>query len=369
MQSALSLEKPAREKRLSTANERLKHRYFGWLRDAKQLGDHSIDQVAKALDRFEDYTRRRDFKEFRTEQASGFKKHLAGQTGRRSGERLSKATVTSTLYALRDFVRWLSDQKGFRGRLLRTDADYFNPSRQDEAISRAPRKMLVPTVEQVRLMLASMPAETSVERRDRAIVALIILTGVRDDAAASICLRHLDLVELELYQDGRAMRTKFRKTFSTWFFPVGDDFVAVIEQWKHELESVYGFGPDDPLFPRTVVTFGNDGSVLPAKIGVEGWANADPIRKLFRDACKAAGLPDFKPHSFRHTLGRLAQFMCESPAELKAWSQNLGHEEVLTTLTSYGTLPEYMQKDLIAGIGQRVREIEPSNAPKKVTSA
>lgn len=217
MQSELSLEKPVRQMKLNPANERLKHRYFGWLRDARQLGDHSIDQVAKALDRFEEYTRRRDFKDFRTEQASGFKKHLAVQHGQRSGERLTKATVTTTLYALRDFVRWLSDQKGFRGRLLRTDADYFNPSRQDEAISRAPRKMQVPTLEQIRAMLASMPDVSPVDRRNRAIVALIMLTGVRDDAAASVCLKHLDLVERELYQDGRNVRTKFRKTFSTWF--------------------------------------------------------------------------------------------------------------------------------------------------------
>lgn len=34
--------------------------------------------------------------------------------------------------------------------------------------------------------------------------------------------------------------------------------------------------------------------------------------------------------------------------ELKAWSQNLGHENMLTTFTSYGTVPEYRQK-LIVG--------------------
>ena len=78
----------------------------------------------------------------------------------------------------------------------------------------------------------------------------------------------------------------------------------------------------------------------PAQIGREGWANADPIRKLFKGACEVAGLPDFKPRGLRHTLGRLSQFMCSGPAELKAWSQNLGHEEVLTTLTSNDTLPD-----------------------------
>ena len=93
MQSELSVGNQARQMKLNAANERLKHRYFAWLRDAKGLGDHSIDQAAKALDRFETYTRRRGFKEFRTEQASGFKRHLATQNGKRTGTRLSKATV------------------------------------------------------------------------------------------------------------------------------------------------------------------------------------------------------------------------------------------------------------------------------------
>ena len=203
-------------------------------------------------------------------------------------------------------------------------------------------------------MMSAMPAESVVERRNRAIVALTILTGARDDAAASARLKHLDVAKRELFQDARQMRTKFRKTFSTWFFPVGDDFVAVIEQWKTELQSVHGFGVDAPLFPRTVVSFSANGSVMPAQIGSECWANADPIRKLFKESCKSAGLPDFKPHSFRHTLARLGQRVCTTPEELKAWSQNLGHEDVLTTLTSYGTVPGYRQEELMAGIGERI---------------
>ena len=54
-------------------------------------------------------------------------------------------------------------------------------------------------------------------------------------------------------------------------------------------------------------------------------------------------LPDFKPHSFRHTLAQLGSHLCTTPAEYKAWSQNLGRAGVLVTLTRYGTLPNYTQ--------------------------
>jgi integrase/recombinase XerD len=72
-----------------------------------------------------------------------------------------------------------------------------------------------------------------------------------------------------------------------------------------------------------------------------------------------AGLADFKPHSFRHTLVQLASHVCTTPAEYKAWSQNLGHRGPLVTLTSYGTLPGFIQKQLITGIAKRVTGSEP----------
>ncbi len=147
------------------------------------------------------------------------------------------------------------------------------------------------------------------------------------------------------------MRTKFRKTISTWFFPVGDDFAAMVTGWKAELVSDHGFGPDDPLFPKTSVSFDPDGEVLPSRLSRDCWANADPIRKVFKAACATAGLPYFNPHSLRHTLAQLAGSLCTPPEQYKAWSQNLGHRDVLTTLTSYGTVADYRQRDLIRTMG------------------
>jgi hypothetical protein len=36
---------------------------------------------------------------------------------------------------------------------------------------------------------------------------------------------------------------------------------------------------------------------------------------------------------------------------MKAWSQNLGHADVLTTFTSYGNLPSHRQGELIRQSG------------------
>jgi integrase/recombinase XerD len=73
-------------------NERIKRAYFIYLREAKGMSEISIDQIAKAISRFEAATRYRDFKAFHIEQAKAFKKHLAEQRSQRTNQPLSPST-------------------------------------------------------------------------------------------------------------------------------------------------------------------------------------------------------------------------------------------------------------------------------------
>ncbi len=43
-------------------NERIKRKYFAYLKEAKRHSEPTVDAAAKALSRFEEYTRYRDFK-------------------------------------------------------------------------------------------------------------------------------------------------------------------------------------------------------------------------------------------------------------------------------------------------------------------
>ena len=43
----------------------------------------------------------------------------------------------------------------------------------------------------------------------------------------------------------------------------------------------------------------------------------------------------------------LGETVGQSPEEFKAWSQNLGHEGVLTTFVSYGTVSLRRQREVI----------------------
>ena len=89
-------------------NQRVKLRYFVFLKEAKRQSEDSVDALAKALARFEADTRFRDFKQFRVAQAVAFKKRLADQDSQTTGGKLSKATLHATLAHLKRFFEWLA---------------------------------------------------------------------------------------------------------------------------------------------------------------------------------------------------------------------------------------------------------------------
>jgi integrase len=330
----------------NAANERMKRQYFAYLAEAQGHTEQTID-AAKAISRFEAYTRYRDFKTFHIEQAKAFKRDLADQQAHRSGEPLSKATLYATLTALKRFFVWLAGQPGYKSRISYSDAEYFNLSAKDMRIAKATRPARVPTLEQIRHVIRSMPTTSDIERRDRALIAFTILTGARDGAIASFKLRHIDIAEGKIDQDAREVRTKFSKSFVTTFFPVGNEIRAVVADWVAYLRTAKLWGLDDPLFPATKVAMGNN-----LRFGVVGldrkhWSNASPIRAIFKEAFAAADLPYFNPHSFRKTLALLGGQRCKTPEEYKAWAQNLGHEDVLTTFRSYGNVTSYRQAEIM----------------------
>lgn len=333
------------------ANERIKREYLTYLTDAKRMSVKSVDQVAAAIAAFEVSTGHKDFKAFHIEQARRFKRQLGDHHNSQTGKPLAVATIKTRLMAVKAFFQWLAGRQGYR-RISYADAEYFNPSAHDSRIASATRDRPVPSIEQIRRVIEVMPTGTDIEKRNRALIALTLLTGARDDAIASLSIRHIDIAASKIDQDARQVRTKYRKTFTTWFFPVGDDIEAIVHEWISHLTKTLLFGPDDPLFPATRLAVGANGGFEAAGLDRKHWTTAGPIRDIFKLAFHAAGLPYFNPHSFRSTLGRLGEKVCPNPEAFKAWSQNLGHEGVLTTFTSYGTVSSHRQSEIIAAMRQ-----------------
>src|SRR5262249_51162590 len=90
----------------------------------------------------------------------------------------------------------------------------------------------------------------------------------------------------------------------------------------------------------------------PVGLARRHWTSAEPIREIFRRAFRAVGLPYYPPHRLRNTIVLLGEGLCQTPEQFKAWSQNLGHSDVLTTFTSYSSVPNARQAEIIKSLGK-----------------
>ena len=329
------------------ANARIKREYFSYLKEANRRDEASIDMIAKALARFEEANGHKDFRNFRRQQAIAFKRKLDEQHNVRTGKPLSRATVNSTLAALRAFFHWLAGQPGYKSRLQYADADYFNLSEKDVRVAKAVRHKSFPTLEQVHHVISLMPCVTDIEKRNRALIAFTILTGARIKALSTFKLKHFNLEEGRVDQDARDVATKASKSFSTWLLPVGGDALQIVQDWCTYLRTELLRGDDDALFPETQMGIGEHGGFQPVGLHRNGWKSTGPIRAIFRNAFAEANLPYFNPHSFRDTLVQFGERNSPNIEVFKAWSLNLGHTNIGTTLNSYGSMSPNRQAELI----------------------
>jgi integrase len=258
--------------------------------------------------------------------------------------------------ALKTFFVWIAYQPGYKSRIHVPDVEFLNLSEKDVSIAKAVKHKTAPTLEQVRRAILAMPSSTEIERRDRAVIAFSILTGMRDRALASLRIKHVDLScdPILVRQEPDLVKTKFSKQIFTYFFPIGDDAIkAIAVDWIRELREVKLYGEDAPIFPRTAVT--QDENQCFARAGLEPvcWSTATPIRRIFKDAFQGVGLPYFHPHLFRHTLAKLGQEICKTPEQFKAWSQCFGHATPHTTFASYGNLDPYRQGEVMKNLSSQ----------------
>lgn len=343
-------------------NEKIKHRYQVWMQDAKGYSDATIDQTLAAINRFEAHTGLKSFRLFHIEQARAFTRELQVQQNPKNGRPYSRATISGALAALRKFIEWFAGQPEGRNRIKYGDADYFRLSEKNNRIARATRPKRVPTVEEVCRIIKGMPDESDFELRDRAVVAFILLTGARIEAATSALLKHVDIDEGCFHQDARDVKTKRSKTFTTWFVPVGDEIDEILKHWVLHIRTKLLFGPDDPLFPKTALGHDEQHNFVPIGLAREPWSSGATIRRIFTDAFTAAGVPPSNPHAIRDTLTSFGERCCQTPEEFKAFSQNIGHDRVMTTFTSYGAVASGRQAELIRGLrseGEGVGPVTP----------
>ncbi|KRS13533.1 integrase [Roseovarius atlanticus] len=336
-------------------NLRIKRKYLVWRKDAQGVSEATIDKTAAAISLYDGWLAGKDFRAFHSERARAFKRYLAGLRNERTGAPLSAATINGTLRELKGFFYWLADQPGYKSKISRAIADYLTPDKKSENARRGSLWKPHPSPDQVRHIIANMSQGTVIERRNRALVAFLFLTCSREGAAITLRLGHVDLAHNCVHFDGRQVDTKFGKTFTTAFYPFGEELERCVFNWLEELKRDHLFASSDPLFPKTLVGVGASRKFEVMGILREPWASPSSAAKIFKQAFADAGLPPFSPHRVRDTVAELAKDHCRTPEDYKAWSQNMGHEDVLTTFRSHGSVAPGRQTELMQRFRDRGR--------------
>ncbi|NIZ62306.1 hypothetical protein DL239_15125 [Sedimentitalea sp. CY04] len=324
-----------------TINDRVVHEWqaYAGRYDPKTVQSHLVS--IRDLERFLDG---RPFDKVKPRNVGAYRDHIVRLLAKPKKEGgLSNSTVRHRASHLSAFFKWLRGQSGYR-RLSASIPDYFALPRSASARQAKQEAKAYASIEEAWRMVALMPEETIVQRRDRAMVAFAYICGLRAGALTSIRFKHLDLENRTFVQDATMMRAKNGKSYQAKWFPRTEAFQEVFLRWVDELTQL-GFQDEDAAFPE----------LKDLCMRFEGTSNIEPLgssRSLQTAFFRASDMlgKRYSPHSARHTLKALGVKICRTQEERKAWSMNLGHSDEQITERHYGKMSSARSASIIEAL-------------------
>lgn len=337
-------------------NEMAKRRFFSYLKDSEGFEPSSIYAFEKAILNWEDFTKKDDFGNFTKQKIVGFKEWLRNRKKAKTEEKLSLSYCYDILRRLKTFFEWLSKQAGYKSSINQSYINYLRLSKGETRIAIQSRKVNVPSVVEIKQVIESIKGINDVEKRDKALISLSYLSGMRISALMSLPIKSLDRKKLIVDQDPDfGVKTKFSKRIPTALIPLSyKEPLDYFLDWYDYLVEKKKFKPTDPIFPATKkeqgkenVNYYSTGEVEPTF-----WKSDTSVRKIFENRFGQAGVPYYHPHTLRHLIVKEFAKTRLTEEEKKAISQNLGHADVGTTFGSYGYghIAEDRQVEIIKNI-------------------
>lgn len=333
-------------------NETIKRKYYDFLKESQGYSDATITAVKKSIYRYEEFTDFEDFSKFNKKKAIEFKKWLEEKKDPRSQKQISITTCYHYLRSLKDFFKWLSYQPNYKSKINFTEVEFLKLPKEKARIANAQKRENYPSLEQVKQIVSSIQINNEIDLRDRALIAFTLLSGMRDSAIVSLPLGCFNENTLQVSQDPKkGVKTKFSKTINSVLFKFDDAMLKYFLDWVKYLKEERHFDDTRPIFPKNKVENAQGANSFVSNfVGAEFWQSVTSMRDIFKQRSEEAGIEYFSPHCFRHSAVNTAISKCRNGHEIKAVSQNFGHEDVGTTMTTYGTLNNTQVNNIISGI-------------------
>lgn len=255
---------------------------------------------------------------------------------------LSPVYIKKTLATARLFFTWLLDNEAGYKQIKQSWIKTLKVKRLPEVHK---NKEYV-TLQEI-FAIASRPVHSVWERRTRASLVFLYLSGMRISAFISLPIQAVDIPNRCVYQyPDLGVRTKNNKSAITFLLNI-PELLNIIQEWDYEIRSILpanGFW-FAPLSPET-------GLINSAVVEVGEHRHAI-ARRNFKDWLRQEGLPYHSPHKFRHGHIHYGLEHAENIADFKAISLNAMHANMEITDTFYSVLKDDEIKNRISNLNKK----------------
>lgn len=319
-----------------------------WQTYAGRFDEKTVDAYLATLRYCEEVTSGKRFDRFTITEAAKVRDDLKRRVRKDADAPLSTSTVRHRASHLKSFFEWLLKQEE-GARLPKDLPEYFELPKA--AFARALPKTIkaFPNIDEAAEMLQAMPSKSLVDQRARAIFAIAFLGALRADTVISLQIKHVDVAERRIIQDGTAVRSKNGKSEYIFWFPIPTRFEEEVIGWIETLKG-RGFREDDALFPSS------DWLLEPRKWMNRGdqpvpvMATKHAVSEAFAVASECSSAK-YSPHSAKHTIGALRDEKRMTHEQRRAWSENMGHESERITETHYAKFSDEQRAEVLENIG------------------
>jgi integrase/recombinase XerC/integrase/recombinase XerD len=232
------------------------------------------------------------------------------QRGLRQSDR-SKFTLHAYARTLKTFLRWLH-REGYVGEELHRRVEMPKvPKYEDVAVD-------VLSDEEIAQLLAMLDQNTDLGARNRAIVCLMLESGLRLAEVAGLAVDDVHLKEMYIKVHGKGEKESY--------VPIGPTTQKALARYATHFRV--------PADLRTKAFFLN---IFGEPLGVEA------IKSYFVRLAKQTGIHRLHPHLLRHTA---ATRLLANGADLHTVQRLLRHSDIRTTLRYLHLVPEQLQEKM-----------------------
>ncbi len=349
-------------------------KFCDFQKNSTGYAENSIDNFEKAIWLWQEFTKDTDFANFNETKAKEFKEWLKNKQKKNSDKKVSLSYCFDNLRYLTLFFKWLSKQPSYKSKINSTAIDYLKLNKKENRMATQSTKRPVPTLEEIKKTIENIEVKNEIDRRDKALFSLMLLTGTRISALISLPMQSFDERDIVIIQDPQmGVKTKAAKKITSSLFTFSyEEPLNYFIDWFKYLKNEKGFEDNDPIFPATKKENGKDnlGYYNTGKIENKFWESTSSLRKIFKKRFENAGVPYYHPHSFRRLLVKEISKIPLTEEQKKAFSQSLGHADVSTTfgIYGYGQIEEARQIEIIRNIdfnGKQKEVKQTVNIPKE----